>query len=179
MTTDEADREVLGTTRSLALRLEPRLSPEDREDLVAEVAVKYLHRWGHDDAPDNLEAWLTRTIRTTAIDMARANDARPQREEAEDVMALLERRLVTLGPSALAIGGADVETLLSRLSSPTGRWSARLPPTDRSGLARIRREGTAQSPCQPAQSYASRCHRRSRSRASQARCSTRGRCGTR
>lgn len=63
---------------SLSNRLYHRWSREQREDLVQEVMVKYVHKWPPGTAPDNPEAWLTTVIRNTAVNMNDAAERRPQ-----------------------------------------------------------------------------------------------------
>lgn len=65
-----------------------RLSPEDRDDLLQDVLIKYDRAWPHGE-PDNVGAWLERAIANALIDRSRAADRRNEepREVEEDLTA--------------------------------------------------------------------------------------------
>ena len=53
------------------------LSPEDREDVLQEVLVKYVRTWPGDVEPDNVEAWLETATGRLITDRWRAEQRRP------------------------------------------------------------------------------------------------------
>jgi RNA polymerase sigma factor (sigma-70 family) len=60
------------------------LSPEDREDLLQEVLMRYVRTWTGDDEPNNVEAWLETTTGRVITDRWRAEQRRPALAGVED-----------------------------------------------------------------------------------------------
>lgn len=92
------------------------LSPEDREDVLQEVLVKYVRTWSGDVEPDNVEAWLETTTGRLITDRWRAERRRPPVAEVDDldgdpydVVADFMERARSRQPSMPAVGDAVVQ----------------------------------------------------------------------
>jgi RNA polymerase sigma factor (sigma-70 family) len=100
------------------------LKPEDREDLLQEVLVKYVRTWPDDSAPDNVEAWLETVTGRLITDGWRAAQRRPAVAEVDDpdgdpydVVAELMEMARSRQPSMPAVGDAVI-ALVFRLLPP-------------------------------------------------------------
>lgn len=98
------------------------LSPEDREDLLQEVLVKYVAAWSGDGAPDNVEAWLETATGRLITDRWRGEQRRPLVAEAADrdgdpydVVADFMERARSRQPSMPAVGDAVVDQVFDLL----------------------------------------------------------------
>lgn len=60
------------------------LTVEDREDLLQEVLMKYLHAWPDGQAPANVAAWFETATANAIIDRQRADARRPARTHPHD-----------------------------------------------------------------------------------------------
>lgn len=54
------------------------LTAQDREDLVGVVLTKYHNKWGRDERPDRLGAWLKPVVEASIVDELRRQGARPR-----------------------------------------------------------------------------------------------------
>ena len=97
---------------ALALQRYTSWTPQDREDLVSEVMIKYFRKFGRDSSPVNPRGWVGQVLRTTAIDLHRAKprerpvDPQPVRSEALQASELDELLGITLRtPSLSAVSG--------------------------------------------------------------------------
>lgn len=95
-----------------------RLGPQDREDLLQDVLIKYLRTWGAAGRPDNLEAWLETTTQHALIDALRRESRDADRrqptspgEDAADALVAALREQV-LQPSLMHIREQLIETIL-------------------------------------------------------------------
>lgn len=100
------------------------LTPEDREDLLQEVLVKYVRTWPGDSAPDNVEAWLETVTGRLITDGWRAAQRRPAVAEVDDpdgdpydVVAELMEMARSRQPSMPAVGDAVVDQVFGLLPS--------------------------------------------------------------
>lgn len=112
----------IGAVRRVAQRIaEVRgcdfgLSPEDREDLLQEVLVKYMRTWSSEVEPDNVEAWLETATERLITDRWRAEHRRPLAAEVADrdgdpydVVADFMEKARSRQPSMPAVGDAVVQ----------------------------------------------------------------------
>lgn len=98
------------------------LSPEDREDLLQDVLVKYVRTWSGDVAPDNVEAWLETATGRLITDQWRVEQRRPMVAEVEDrdgdpydVVADVMERARSRQPSMPAVGDAVIDQVFELL----------------------------------------------------------------
>jgi RNA polymerase sigma-70 factor (ECF subfamily) len=102
---------------SLANRLYSRWSPEQREDLVQEVMIKYVRAFPGAMAPENPEAWLTTVIRNTAVNINEAQQRRPQAARpaaaGEDPVELLFSQAASQFTSLPAVSRELVDSFLA------------------------------------------------------------------
>ena len=96
--------------------------PEDREDVLQEVLMKYVRTWSGDDAPDNVEAWLETATGRLITDRWRAEQRRPLVAEVEhrdgdpyDVVADFMERARSRQPSMPAVGDAVIDQVFGLL----------------------------------------------------------------
>ncbi len=99
------------------------LSLEDREDLLQDVLVKYLHTWPDDTEPDNVAAWLETVAARTITDRWRAVERRPKAanvratdEDAYDVVADLMEKTKSRQASSPAISALLRDEIFSLIS---------------------------------------------------------------
>jgi RNA polymerase sigma factor (sigma-70 family) len=130
MNSDTASSATTSDRYAQALRLAQRLTrsmysgwqPAQRDDLVQNAMHQLLQRFGREGWPDNPEAYLRRTIRNTAINMAdrqarRLSDAAGIGASYEDVQPTLDAVLneIRLTPSVLAAQNIAIERALGLL----------------------------------------------------------------
>lgn len=77
--------ELVATAQPIVWRrgYQAGLSTEDREDLLQDVLIKFLHAWPSTAAPDNVAAWFETTTSNAIIDRARVAERRPADNFAE------------------------------------------------------------------------------------------------
>ena len=118
----------IGAVRRVAQRIvEARghkfqLSPEDREDLLQEVLVKYMRTWSADAQPDNVEAWLETATGRLITDGWRAERRRPSVVEVADrdgdpydIVADFMEKARSRQPSMPAVGDAVIQKIFGLL----------------------------------------------------------------
>lgn len=79
------NNELIATAKPIVWRrgYQAGLPIEDREDLLQDVLMKFLHAWPDGGAPDNVAAWFEVTTGNAIIDRVRAADRRPADNFAE------------------------------------------------------------------------------------------------
>lgn len=99
-----------------------QLSPEDREDLLQEVLVKYMRTWTADAQPDNVEAWLETATGRLITDGWRAERRSPSVVEVADrdgdpydIVADFMEKARSRQPSMPAVGDAVIQKIFGLL----------------------------------------------------------------
>ena len=77
--------ELVATAKPIVWRrgYQAGFSTEDREDLLQDVLMKYLHAWPDGDAPANVAAWLETSTSNAIVDRVRVAERRPADNFAE------------------------------------------------------------------------------------------------
>ncbi len=90
-----------------------RLSLQDREDLLQDVAMKYLQAWSDGAEPDNVRAWLETATANAIVDRLRVADRRPADNFAEGGDDAVSAAMAVMWDSRFASAPAVSQQLIS------------------------------------------------------------------
>lgn len=118
---------MTGQARELAQSLYARWSPQDRDDLVQDVMLRYVRTFGDGSGPDNCAAWLTTVLRNTARNLHAHRERRPEvLERDDDPLGALAAASSTRLASLMPVRGAIIDEVLDLIEDERTRSVLRL-----------------------------------------------------
>lgn len=98
----DSARTLREKVRRIAYRRGRRLSADTKDEITAEVLYRYYAKWGTQQRPDNVDAWLETTTRNLIIDLSRRDKKIRIDPFGDDTMTALLRPQASLTARVVA-----------------------------------------------------------------------------
>lgn len=109
--------ELVATAKPIVWRrgYQAGLSTEDREDLLQDVLMKFLHAWQNGDAPANVAAWVETATSNAIVDRVRVAERRPADNFAEGAVDPVSLAITAMRSTTFASAPAISRKVLSAI----------------------------------------------------------------